>query len=64
MGHLLTCEGLRPDLIKIKTIKDMPKPTNKEAVEWILGFVNYQWCFIQWPKRCSTTVIAGRDVDN
>ena len=41
MGHLLTREGLRPDPMKVKAVRDMPKPTNKKAVEQILGFVNY-----------------------
>lgn len=35
MGHLLTREGLRPDPRKVKALKDMPKPTNKKAVERI-----------------------------
>ena len=27
--------------MKVKAVRDMPKPTNKKAVERILGFVNY-----------------------
>uniref|UniRef100_A0A803K3H0 ribonuclease H n=1 Tax=Xenopus tropicalis TaxID=8364 RepID=A0A803K3H0_XENTR len=41
MGHLLTAEGLRPDPDKVKAILEMPNPENVQAVQRMLGFVNY-----------------------
>ena len=41
MGHILTSKGLRPDPLKIKAIQEMPQPTDKKAVERLLGCVNY-----------------------
>ena len=34
-------QGLQPDPEKIKGIIDMPPPTDKEGVQWILGIVNH-----------------------
>ena len=41
MGHLLTSEDLCPDPMKVKAIAEMPQPTDKKAVEWLLGCINY-----------------------
>ena len=41
MGHLLTNKGLRPDPMKVKAIEDLPQPSDKKAVERLLGFVKY-----------------------
>ena len=32
MGHVLTAEGLQPDPEKVKAIKEMPTPTDKQSI--------------------------------
>ena len=41
MGHLLTSKGLRPDPRKIQAVSEMPIPDGVQAVQRLLGFVNY-----------------------
>ena len=41
MGNLLTDQSLKPDPLKVKALAEMPKPTDKKAVERFNGFVNY-----------------------
>ena len=41
MGHLITVPGLQIDPHKVKDIQDMPQPTDKQAVQRILGMANY-----------------------
>ena len=41
MGHLPTNKGLRPDPMKVKAIEDLLQPSDKKAVERLLGFVKY-----------------------
>ena len=41
IGHKLTQEGIKPDDEKVRTIKDMPVPTDKNGVERLLSTVNY-----------------------
>jgi hypothetical protein len=41
MGHLLTSKGLRPDPRKIQAVIEMPTPDGVQAVQRLLGFVNY-----------------------
>lgn len=41
MGHELTNEGLRPDPKKIIAIQEMPVPTDKAALQRLLGMVTY-----------------------
>ena len=37
MGHLLTSTGVWVDPMKVKAIAEMPRPSNKKAVERLLG---------------------------
>ena len=41
MGHVITSDGIQADLNKIKAILNMPSPTDKEAVQRLLGMTNY-----------------------
>ena len=41
MAHVLSCEGLKPDPNKVNAVSEMPKPTFKQEVLSLLGFVNY-----------------------
>ena len=41
IGHLLTCDGLKPDPKKVAAIKMMPEPTDVQSVKRFLGMVNY-----------------------
>ena len=46
IGHKLTPEGVHPDPEKVKVIGEMPAPTDKKAVERLLGTINYLAKFI------------------
>jgi len=46
LGHVVSCEGLKPDPSKIKSISDMPPPTDKAGVQRLLGTVNYLGSYI------------------
>ena len=37
IGHLATCEGLRPDPSKVRAIREMPPPENVAGIQQILG---------------------------
>ena len=41
MGHVLSAEGLSPDPEKVKAVMDMPRPTDVQGVQRLLGVVNY-----------------------
>lgn len=41
IGHLVTSQGLKPDPSKVKTVLDMPNPTNVKGVQRFIGCVNY-----------------------
>ena len=41
MGHLITKDGLKPEPEKIKAVQEMPRPTSKNELLGLLGFVNY-----------------------
>ena len=41
MGHVITSDGLQADHDKIEAILNMPSPTDKEAVQRLLGMTNY-----------------------
>ena len=40
-GYVITSDGLQADPNKIKPILNMPRPTDKEAVQRLLGMTNY-----------------------
>ena len=46
IGHKLTPEGVHPDPEKVKAIREIPAPTDKKAVERLLGTINYLAKFI------------------
>ena len=41
MGHIASKDGLKPDPEKIRAVEDMPRPTSKQEVFSLLGFVNF-----------------------
>ena len=41
VGHLFSADGLKPDPEKIRAIKEMSPPTDKEGVQQFLGTLNY-----------------------
>ena len=41
LGQLLTSDGLKPDPVKVEAIASMPQPSDKRAVQRLLGCVNY-----------------------
>ena len=47
VGQLFTADGLKPDPEKVKAIKKMPAPTDKDGILRFLGTVNYLDKFIE-----------------
>ena len=41
MGHVLSAEGLKPDVEKVKVVREMPVPSDKQGVQRFLGMTNY-----------------------
>ena len=41
MGHVLSADGLQPDPGKVKAIREMPTPTDKQSIQRLLGMTNY-----------------------
>ena len=41
MGHKISAKGITPEHSKIDAIRRMPAPENKQAVQRLLGMVNY-----------------------
>ena len=41
LGHQITSEGLRPDPAKVQAIQEFEKPQDVQAVQRLVGFVNY-----------------------
>ena len=46
LGHLLTTEGVKPQIEKVKAIHEMRPPTNPKGVREFLGIVDYYRKFI------------------
>ncbi|XP_049292703.1 uncharacterized protein K02A2.6-like [Anopheles funestus] len=46
LGHILDCEGQRPDPSKIEAIVNMPTPKNPSEVRSFLGAINYYEKFV------------------
>ena len=40
-GYIISDEGLKPDLEKVRAVKDMLPPETKEGVPWFLGSIWY-----------------------
>ena len=47
VGHVFTSEGFKPDPEKMRTIQDMPPPSDKDGVLRFLGTINYLDKFIE-----------------
>ena len=41
IGHVLTPDGLKPDTSKVKAIVAMPTPSDKKALQRLLGMITY-----------------------
>lgn len=62
MGHVLTPEGLQPDPEKVKAIKEMPTPTDKQSIQRLLGVTNYLQTFA--PRFSEITTPLGELTKN
>lgn len=47
LGHIFDNFGVKPDVDKVKSIFDMPKPRNVKELQRFLGMVNYLGAFIE-----------------
>ena len=52
MGHVFTNKGLKIDPQKVKSVQEMPRPSDTEAVHRLNGFVNYLAKFL--PRLAET----------
>lgn len=59
MGHIVSKDGLKPDPDKVKAVEEMPRPTCKQEVLTLLGFMNYLAKFL---PRLSDVVEPPRDL--
>ena len=55
LGHIISEEGLRPSVSKVKSIKEAPKPSSVSELKSFLGLINYYGKFL--PN--STTTLAS-----
>ena len=46
LGHMLSKQGISPNLEKVKKVKDWPVPTNAKEVHSFLGFASYYHRFV------------------
>ncbi|KAI4903272.1 hypothetical protein NFI96_026804, partial [Prochilodus magdalenae] len=46
MGHVVTPDGVKADESKVQAISDMPTPTDKQALQRLLGMIKYLAQFI------------------
>nr|XP_054768172.1 uncharacterized protein K02A2.6-like [Lytechinus pictus] len=46
IGHLLTANGLKPDMMKVEAVKNMTQPANKKELQRYLGMINYLGKFL------------------
>lgn len=53
MGHVVTSDGVKVDDAKVKAIVDMPSPTDRPALQCMLGMVKYLSQYI--PGEASVT---------
>ncbi|CAB4012262.1 Hypothetical predicted protein [Paramuricea clavata] len=64
VGHLLTKNGLKPDLEKIRAVQAMTKPSNtKYFSAENLGFIQYLATFLpnMTEVQCTTSTAAGKE---
>ena len=47
VGHLLSDKGLEADSEKIRAVKDVPAPENKDDIRRFRGFIQYCQSFYQ-----------------
>jgi len=47
IGHILSSQGLKPDPKKIEAITKMPKPTDVQGVQRLIGMINYLSKFVK-----------------
>jgi len=46
MGHILSSEGLSPDPQKVKAVQQMPRPTDVQGIQRLIGVVTYLAKFV------------------
>ena len=46
IGHVLTTDGVKPDVSKLEAITSMPTPEGKHGIQRLLGMVNYMAKFL------------------
>ena len=62
MGHVLSADELQPDPEKVKAIREMPTPTDKQSIQRLLGMTNYLQKFA--PKLSEVTTPLRKLIKN
>ena len=62
MGHVLSADGLQPDPEKVKAIREMPTPTDKQSIQCLLEMTNYLQKFA--PRLSEITTPLGELTKN
>ena len=58
MGHILGADGLQADPEKITAIREMPRPTDVQEVQRVIGVVTYLSKFLpQLSTGCEPSVV-------
>ena len=63
LGHIISEEGLRPSVSKVKAIKEAPKPSSVSGLKSFLGLVDYYGKFLPnsaTTYSCSTLQITEK----
>ena len=47
LGYIVSNKGIGPNLSKVESVKEWPKPTNVKDIQAFLGLVNYYRKFIE-----------------
>lgn len=47
MGFILSAEGIKPDPDRVKSLKEIPKPKNRQEMQSVLGAFGYYSRFVQ-----------------
>ena len=58
LGHIISDKGIQPDLDKLKSVKQWPVPSSKEAVQSFLGFVSYYRRYVKNFSALAEPLIA------
>lgn len=65
LGHVISEDGIKPNPIKLKAVRDFPKPTNKTELKQFLGLAGYYRKFVKGFSKITSclTQLLRKDQD-